>query len=161
MWQCWTNIHTIRHHFATSQTNDKNLMFLHPEKKETIVFWRIFWAGFLLKENGLAFMRHDCYEREKKIDGIILVPRNDFIRREEMKMGLKNIQLCRYYLHIKNVGCQHFSLFLHFYVCSSCFLDLCFVRHIFSFFGFWYFGHFSYVISSLFFPSCSSCLAKM
>ena len=64
-----------------------------------------------MKENGLAFMRHDCYEREKKIDGIILVPRNDFIRREEMKMGLKNIQLCRYYLYIKNVGCQHFSLF--------------------------------------------------
>ena len=97
--------------------------FFHPEKKETIVFWRIFWAGFLLKENGLAFMRHDCYEREKKIDGIILVPRNDFIRREEMKMGLKNIQLCRYYLHIKNVGCQHFSLFLHFkkkYVCTIC-----------------------------------------
>ena len=66
-------------------------------------------------------------EREKKIDGIILVPRNDFIRREEMKMGLKNIQLCRYYLHIKNVGCQHFSLFLHFKkkngctICSSCF----------------------------------------
>ena len=94
--------------------DDKNSIFLHPEKKETIFSWRIFWAGFLLKENGLAFMRHDCYEREKKIDGIILVPRNDFIRREEMKMGLKNIQLCRYYLHIKNVGCQHFSLFLQF-----------------------------------------------
>ena len=37
----------------------------------------------------------------------------------------------------------------------------CFVHPIFSFFGFWYFGHFSCVIFfPVFFPFCPSCLAK-
>ena len=38
-------------------------------------------------------------------------------------------------------------------------LFFCFVRPIFSSFGFWYFAHFSCVIFFLF-PSCPSCLAK-
>ena len=62
--------------------------------------------------------------------------------------------------YLLTLWCFSFSWFGNF-TCYSRenlkFVDLCFVHPIFSYFGFWYFGHFSCVI---FFPSCPSCLAK-